>query len=273
MGKNFNDLKPKLLNENIEYIREENHGYLTIVPKNGAELKDNVFNPTVRYILANCTGKNSVKKIASSLKKKFPDLEYQKFYQDVIGTINFFKYYDIIDIGDCVMEEKKIYKIEQDLELELLNESHYEEIYKFITNHAEGMYFHEDIYHQGNDKELEIVLRYNLFSFTSEFYSLKYKGKAVGLISIIVNPFQNLTYSIVNYLICEPKYVTVILTTVLENINEISILEVKKLVIHLLSSTEDEKLIPYFEESQFFKEAELSKEYKNHDVLRYSYLY
>ncbi|HEG3487018.1 TPA: hypothetical protein SC228_002787, partial [Enterococcus faecium] len=74
----YNNLKPKLLNENIEYIREENYGYLTIVPKNGTESKDNVFNPTVRYILANCTGKNSVKKIANGLKKKFPSLEYEK---------------------------------------------------------------------------------------------------------------------------------------------------------------------------------------------------
>ncbi|HFP7273688.1 TPA: hypothetical protein ACHKNK_002821, partial [Enterococcus faecium] len=123
----YNNLKPKLLNENIEYIREENYGYLTIVPKNGTESKDNVFNPTVRYILANCTGKNSVKKIANGLKKKFPSLEYEKFYQDVVGTIKFFKHYNIIDIGDYSMEEKKIYKIEQNLELELLNESHYEE--------------------------------------------------------------------------------------------------------------------------------------------------
>ncbi|HEG1164522.1 TPA: hypothetical protein ACG8PG_002775, partial [Enterococcus faecium] len=249
----YNNLKPKLLNENIEYIREENYGYLTIVPKNGTELKDNVFNPTVRYILANCTGKNSVKKIANGLKKKFPSLEYEKFYQDVVGTIKFFKHYNIIDIGDYSMEEKKIYKIEQNLELELLNESHYEEIYNFITDHPESMYFHEDIYHQGNSKELEVVLRYNLFSFTSEFYFLRHKERIVGMVSIIVNPFQNLSYSIVNYLICEPAYTTTILTTVLENINEVSILEVKKLVIHLLNSTEDESLIPYLKDSHFFK--------------------
>ncbi|HIF1618866.1 TPA: hypothetical protein ACXXWT_003059, partial [Enterococcus faecium] len=120
----------------------------------------------------------------------------------------------------------------------------------------------EDIYHQGNSKELEVVLRYNLFSFTSEFYFLRHKERIVGMVSIIVNPFQNLSYSIVNYLICEPAYTTTILTTVLENINEVSILEVKKLVIHLLNSTEDESLIPYLKDSHFFKEAVLSKEYR-----------
>ncbi|HAP6228351.1 TPA: hypothetical protein IVD80_002451, partial [Enterococcus faecium] len=139
--------------------------------------------------------------------------------------------------------------------------------------HPESMYFHEDIYHQGNSKELEVVLRYNLFSFTSEFYFLRHKERIVGMVSIIVNPFQNLSYSIVNYLICEPAYTTTILTTVLENINEVSILEVKKLVIHLLNSTEDESLIPYLKDSHFFKEAVLSKEYREHDVLRYAYIY
>ena len=69
---------PKLLEQNIEYFREENDGYLTLVPSAEKGLKDEIFNPTVKYILASCDGKKSIDDIISEMSNMYPDVEREK---------------------------------------------------------------------------------------------------------------------------------------------------------------------------------------------------
>lgn len=265
---------PRLLENNIEYFREENEGYLTIVPLIEKGLKDEVFNQTVKYILASCNGSNSIKDIIESLCDIYPEINRLKISEDVFSTLRYFKQLDVIDTGRENLAMNKIYKIGNGYTVTSTNEENYQEIVdlvKFAKVHSE--IYHEDIFHSPDtDEELELAIRYNLFSFSSEFYLLKKDNDILGLISVIVRPLKNSTVSFLNYFICLDKTMAAkFLNTVIENINTISLSKITKVVANLEDNKED-KLRSYLLESNFIEEAYLKNEIEENSLFRMAYV-
>lgn len=265
---------PKLLEQNIEYFREENDGYLTLVPSAEKGLKDEIFNPTVKYILASCDGKKSIGDIISEMSNMYPDVEREKIAGDVYSTLRFFKQVEIIDLGGESLIMNSIYKIGNGYTVETINEENYQEIVDFILSSKEqAEIFHDDVFHRPcNDDELELSIRFHLFSFSSEFYFLKKNSEIRGLLSIITRPLKNSSASFINYLTCLDKSVASdFLGTVIANLNTFTIHEITKIVLNLEEETETH-LLDVLSEASFVKEAYLKNEVNGNSLYRMVYM-
>jgi hypothetical protein len=267
MKKNqLDQLVPILLENEIEYYREENGGYLTIAPIQGRELKDIVFNPTVKYILACCDGRTSVIGIVEQLENKYPSVPRNKLIEDVYSTLRYFKQFGVIELKGELPDMAKSYRIGNGYSVSSTTEGDYQKIIDFIDNtKGSTMLYHDDVFHRASDKnELELMTRYNLFSFSSEFYLLEKNDEIKGLISIIGRPLKNSTVSFLNYFICKDEnHAGEFLSLVVTNINDIAINKVSKIVMNIDDETTFNNYVEILSEAGFVHESTLEDELEN----------
>ena len=83
----MNLAKPIYKKENLDYIREEENGYYTLVAKYHPELRHLVINSTTMKILELCDGNRKEDEIISMMKKKYNEVSYSILTRDVKKTI------------------------------------------------------------------------------------------------------------------------------------------------------------------------------------------
>lgn len=273
----FKDFYPCTNKDYILYYREEKDDNASLLTRNG-NMNYTILNSTGKWILSNCSGKNTVLDIFILMKNTFVDVDEQILKKDLIKCLYeftelyalFWKDQDGKKIRNPIIDSKNIV-IDKNSEVCLATENDIRELLVFFKEYQKKsnniIYVWEDSYKEYKE---EVVLRQYLYSFSHEFYLYKKNNKIEGVvvakqdsskfinsskltfISIPKNIFSNMLHEMKKYYFAYAN----------KNIN--------LLTVRISPIMKDYKIIKnLLEDNNFLLSGMTKKEYLNNDLENY----
>lgn len=267
---------PFFKKRNITYLRKEKDDYYTFYSSVGF-LEEMVMNVTSLEMLKMFTGKDTVANIEKKLCKKYWDTDSELIKKDLKNVLFDLSRIEIVGWvkgGNPFME---VYKknLKGNCTLSLANESEIAAILDYVKNITkQGSY----IYYINPTRNISeytdiVVMRYKLFSFNEEIFTIKdCDENIIGIVTIELPDRPNSTVSSIG-LVNIPKIIArETMSFVLESLRAIAVKDVTK-IRATIPVDNDNKCSDYFVEMGFEVEANLKREFGNKDAVVFSCAY
>ncbi len=263
---------PKFAKESVDFFRREKEGFISIRSNRLPRMQELFFNHTAQEIFEMCDGINTTSQIVLFMREKYK-LEYEEAKKDVLDILFALSRFQFIDwIRDEGFMENKIIVQTEDYRVTVVDESEVRELLNFFKRSNECVQYthiltNKDIYSE------ELFLREALFSYTEDFYVIKYGNEIKGVVSIKYNNNTNSTVASIGIMSGSIENIRIILKKIVSSSNNISEFKAKKIKVQFIRGNMSEKILKLFEEQNFVLEYIAKCELNGNDIETYSYFF
>ncbi len=251
---------PIFSKKRIPLFREENFGYVSVIPPVNMEVANKLLNRTTIFVLDNMNGKNSVSDLYNILINKYGDKYSTQIEKDLSKIIIDLWSNNIIKWKKGVnpLMDKIERKINDIYSVRVAFDSDIKKILEFMkkSETVEGLVNYKNPVSLTKDIT-PLIVRYSLFSMNSIFFLLEKDNEIVGIFACNISPVT--TTASVDFAIAPDEKMIELIQNATQLINIAAKSESKR-IRFFLKTDGDTKLKKILEKCGFIKIAFLDNE-------------
>ena len=257
---------PIFSEKRMPFFREENFGYVSIIPPDSVEAPNKLLNKTVAFILKNMNGNNSVNDLYNIMIEKYGNKYSTQIERDLSQTILDLWSNNIIKWkkgANPLMENFKR-KIDDSYSVRVAFDTDIKKILEFMDRSKliEGLVNYKNPVSLTKDIT-PLIMRYSLFSMNSIFFLLEKNSEVKGIFACNISPIT--TTANVDFVIAPDKKMIELIHYATQLINIAAKSESKR-IRFFLKKDSDENLKKILEKCGFQKIAFLDNEVNGIDI-------
>lgn len=267
---------PVFTEQNIPYLRKEKEDFYTFYSSVGF-LEEMVMNSTSLEMLKMLTGTDTVANIEKKLCKKYWDTDSELIKKDLKNVLFDLSRIEIVGWAKGGNPFMEVYKknLKGNYTLSLADESEITAIIDYLKNikSQETYIYYIDPTRNINEYTDTVVMRYKLFSFTEEIFTIKDRdGQINGIVTVELPDRAMSTVSSIGLINIPKRIAKETMGFVTESLRAVAVKDVTKIRVTIPVEDENQHQ-DYFVEMGFETEANLKKEFGNKDAVVLSRAY